>query len=259
MNERTTTSLIGYEQPLNERMRIFLRYEQLSDRFVFFARQEKPHDTHGALLTLVEIFNLASRGDIKQELLKQIRQQIDALELLAHQPKINTVKLDSILAGHKAMYDELHAVHGQVHDHLKGNDFISSIRHKASIPGGTCNFDIPEYYHWLTQPFAQRKQVLMGWIEPFQVIGKGITRSLQLIRQSVPFSQQLATKGFYKQSLDPGTPCEMIRIRVDRAYFPVCSAGKQRFSIRFLTQPSPGEKPGQSGSDIKFKLACCGF
>ncbi len=259
MNERTAMSTISYEQPLNERTRTFLRYEQLADRFAFFARQEKPYDTHGALLTLIEIFSLVSRGDIKQELLKQIKRQIDALELLAHQPKINTVKLNSILAAHKDVYDELHSVHGQINDHLKNNDFISSIRQRTSIPGGTCDFDVPEYHHWLGQSFAQRRQALMDWIEPFQVVGKGITQSLQLIRQSVPFSQQLATKGFYLQSFDPGTPCQMIRISVDRAYFPECSAGKQRFSIRFLTQSSPGETPKQTDSDIEFKLACCGF
>lgn len=259
MNERTAMSTISYEQPLDERTRTFLRYEQLADRFAFFARQEKPYDTHGALLTLIEIYNLVSRGDIKQDLLKQIKRQIDALELLAPQPKINTVKLNSILAAHKAVYDELHSVHGQINDHLKSNDFISSIRQRTSIPGGTCDFDVPEYHHWLGQSFAQRKRALMDWIEPFQVVGKGITQSLQLIRESVPLSQQLAMKGFYLQSFDPGTPCQILRINVDRAYFPECSAGKQRFSIRFLTQSSPDEAPKQTNSDIEFKLACCGF
>ena len=259
MNNRTTMSTISYEQPLNERIRTFLRYEQLADRFAFFAKQEEPYDTHGALLTLIEMYNLVSRGDIKQELLKQVKRQIDALELLAHQPKINTVKLNSILAGHKAVYDELHAVHGQINDHLKSNDFVSSIRHRASIPGGTCDFDVPEYHHWLGQSFVQRRQELMDWIEPFQVVGKGITQSLRLIRESVPFSQQLATKGFYEQSLDSGTPCQMIRISVGSTYFPECSAGKQRFTIRFLTHSGPGETPRQTDSDIEFKLACCGF
>lgn len=259
MTERSTTSFITYEQPLNERIRTFLRYEQLSDRFAFFARQEGPYDTHGALLTLIEMFSLVSRGDVKQELLKQIRQQVDALELLANQPKIDTAKLNHILVGHKAVYDELHAVHGQIIDHLKNNDFIGSIRQRTSVPGGTCDFDVPEYHHWLAQPFSKRKKALMEWFEPFQVVEKGISKSLQLIRKSVPFSQKPAANGFYHQNLDPGTPCQMIRIRVNKAYFPECSAGKQRFTIRFLTVSRPGERPRQTDHDIKFKLACCGF
>lgn len=252
-------SLLSYEQPLNERIRTFLRYEQLSDRFAFFTRKERPYDTHGALLTLIEMFNLVSRGDIKRELLKQIKYQVDLLESLANQPKVDTAKLNRILVEHRTVYDELHAVHGQIVDHLKSNDFISSIRQRTSIPGGTCDFDVPVYHHWLAQPYSARKQALMGWFEPFQVVEKGISKSLQLIRQSVPFRQKLATNGFYSQSLDPGTRCQMIRIRVDQDYFPECSAGKQRFSIRFLTVSSPDETPRQTGNDIKFKLACCGF
>lgn len=259
MTERTTTSLLTYEQPLNERIRTFLRYEQLSDRFAFFVRRERPYDTHGALLTLIEMFTLVSRGDIKQDLLKQIKQQVDALEMLANQPKIDKAKLNRILVEHTAVYDELHAVHGQIVDHLKSNDFIGSIRQRTSIPGGTCDFDVPVYHHWLAQSYSVRKQALMGWFEPFQMVEKGISKSLQLIRQSVPFHQKLAAKGFYFQSLDPGTPCQMIRIRVDRDYFPECSAGKQRFSVRFLTVSSPDDTPRQTDNDIEFKLACCGF
>ena len=259
MKEHSGNLFITYEQPLNERIRTFLRYEQLADRFTFFAKQEKPYDTHGALLTLIEIFNLGSRGDLKQELLKLIKRQIDALVSLANQPKIDTVKLNSVLVKHKSIYDELHAIHGQINDHLKNNDFISAIRQRASIPGGTCDFDVPQYHHWLGQSFHQRNKILMDWIEPFQVVEKGICHSLQLIRQSVQFSQQCAPKGFYNQSLDPSMPCQLIRISVRSAYFPECSAGKQRFSIRFLTYTSPDETPKQTDSDIEFKLACCGF
>ena len=68
MNESPRIRTINYEQPLNERMRTFLRYEQLTNRFEFFAKQERSSDTHAALLTLIEVLNLVSRGDLKQEL-----------------------------------------------------------------------------------------------------------------------------------------------------------------------------------------------
>ena len=259
MKERSSNLCITYEQPLNERIRTFLRYEQLAERFTYFARQEKPYDSHVALLTLIEIFNLVSRGDLKQELLKQIKRQTDALESLASQPNIDTAKLNGVLVKHKSIYDDLHAIHGQINDHLKNNDFISAIRQRTSIPGGTCDFDVPEYHHWLGQSFRQRNQALMNWIEPFKVVEKGISHSLSLIRQSVQFSKQCAPNGFYDQNLDPNTPCPMIRINVENAYFPECSAGKQRFTIRFLTHASPDETPKQTDGDIDFKLACCRF
>ena len=71
MSDIIDTSLIIYEQPLNERMRTFLRYEQLASRFKFYTKLEDPMYTHTAMMTLIEITSLVSRGDIKQELLKE--------------------------------------------------------------------------------------------------------------------------------------------------------------------------------------------
>ena len=240
-------------------MRTFLRYEQLARRFAFFAKRERSFDTHVALLTLIEILNLVSRGDLKQELLKEIKRQIDTLESLANNPKVNTVKLNGLLVKHKSIFDELHAFHGQIDDHLKKNDFISSIRQRASIPGGTCDFDLPEYHHWLEQSHLQRRKVLVGWVVPFEIVQKGISHSLQLIRQSAQFQKKFAPKGFYNQSLDPSMPSQLIRMSVESTYFPECSAGKQRFSIRFLTQADFDSNPKQTNADIEFKLACCAF
>ncbi len=238
-------------------MRTFLRYEQLTHRFAFFAKQEKVFDTHGALLTLIEILNLVSRGDLKQELLKEIKRQIDTLEQLANKPNVNTAKLNEVLSKHKSIFNELHAVRGQINDHLKKNDFISSIRQRASIPGGTCDFDLPEYHHWLGQSHLQRKKALVGWIEPFEIVQKGISHSLQLIRQSAQPKKKLAPKGFYNQNLDPSMSSQLICVSVESTYFPECSAGKQRFSIRFLTQTDPNSNPKQTNKDIEFKLTCC--
>ena len=41
MSDIIDTSLIIYEQPLNERMRTFLRYEQLASRFKFYTKLEE--------------------------------------------------------------------------------------------------------------------------------------------------------------------------------------------------------------------------
>ena len=126
MSNIIETNEICYEQPLNERMRTFLRYEQLNHQFSFFAKQENSSDSHAALLTLIEILSLVSRGDLKQELLKEIKRQIDTLEQLSNKPKLNTNKLTQILSKHKNTFDRLHTVRGQIGNHLKENDFINS-------------------------------------------------------------------------------------------------------------------------------------
>lgn len=259
MNENSRRLTIDYEQPLNERIRTFLRYEQLTNRFEFFAKQQRPFDTHSALLTLIEILNLVSRGDLKQELLKEIKRQINTLEQLAHRPKINSVKLNKVLSQHNLIFEQLHAFEGQLNEHLKNDVFINSIRQRASIPGGTCGFDLPEYHHWLGQPSVERNATLNNWIEPFEIFQKGISQSLQLIRQSGQALKISAPKGFYSQTLNSDRPYQLIRINVESAYYPECSAGKQRFSLRFFEQAKLGQNPKQTNSDVEFKLTCCGF
>ncbi len=261
MNNNTDQNIICYEQPLNERMRTFLRYEQLNNRFNYFVKRETASDTHATLLTLIEILSLVSRGDIKQELLKEIKRQIDNLEALANRPQLNSTKLNKILSQQQSIFDRLHTTRGQLGSHLKNNDFISSIRQRAVIPGGTCDFDLPEYHYWLAQPFQDRNKLLTEWIAPFDIVQEGVTQALELIRESTPYTQQSAIKGFYDQNLDPSQPNQLIRIgiAIDKKLFPECSAGKHRFSIRFLEQTDPNTKPKQTSTDLNFQLACCTF
>jgi len=42
----------------------------------------------------------------------------------------------------------------------------------------------------------------------------------------------------------------------DSEYFPEISAGKQRFSIRFML-PQDEKRPTQSNDDLDFQLICC--
>lgn len=260
--ETTITSTdICYEQPLNERMRTFLRYEELTRRFDFFAKQDSASDSHAALLALIEVLSLVSRGDLKQELLKELKRQIDTLEQLANKPKLNTSKLTEILTKHKNIFDRLHTVRGQIGNHLKENDFINSIKQRAVIPGGTCDFDLPEYHHWLELPFNHRNKILLEWIAPFEIVQESVSQALHLIRESTQYINKTAAKGFYDQNLDPNAPNQLIRIAIMRKdnFFPECSAGKHRFSIRFLSQDDPNITPKQAGLNIDFKLACCTF
>ena len=34
---------------------------------------------------------------------------------------------------------------------LKDSEFLSAIKHRSAIPGGTCEFDLPDFFFWLNQ------------------------------------------------------------------------------------------------------------
>ena len=212
-------------------------------------------------MTLIEILSLVSRGDLKQELLKEINRQIDVLEPLTSKAELNTTRLLEILSSHKSVFERLHKLRGQLGSHLKTNDFINSIRQRTAILGGICNFDLPEYQHWLEQPYEQRNKMLVEWVAPFEVVKEGIAHTLQLIRESSTYINTHAQKGFYNQNLDPSQPNQLIRINIEKysKLFPECSSGNHRFSIRFLEQANPDSTPKKTQKNIEFKLACCTF
>jgi cell division protein ZapD len=63
--------VITYEYPLNERIRTLMRLENLFGRANhFLVNEEDSRDHHAALLTLFEILEVASRADLKSDLLR---------------------------------------------------------------------------------------------------------------------------------------------------------------------------------------------
>jgi len=255
------SSEIHFEQPLNERIRTFMRIEDLYTRCKYYINKEKAFDSHSALSTLFELMGLASRGDLKRELMKEIKRQLTNLQQLHSIPSLDKEKLQNIISSHNDLINQLDSLPGQLVGHLKDNNFINSIKQRSTIPGGTCDFDLPAYHYWLTQPANQRKQTIDAWLEPYGIINNTVKHCLDLIRNSSEIESCTAANGFYQRNLDQNQPNQLIRVIIDESEkcFPEISAGKHRFSIRFLQQPDPNQYPKQIERDIKFKLSCCAF
>lgn len=250
---------IAFEQPLNERIRMFLRIEQLIERFEYCLRGETKEDSHHALITLLEVMDLAARGDLKSELMKELKRQTANLEALQAAPGVDQESLQAIVSSHHRLIDSLHSQNGHPGGQLKNNEFLNSIKQRSVIPGGTCDFDLPAYHYWLTRPIEHRNTDLRGWLEPFQQIHAASAIILDLVRKSANPRPERAVNGFFQRNLDPDQPFQMIRVLLPReaSCFPEVSAGKHRFSIRFLEIGDLASRPSQVRTDIDFSLACC--
>lgn len=255
------SSLIHFEQPLNERIRTFMRVEQLYNRCVYYLNKEAPMDSHSALSALLELMGLVSRGDLKRELMKEVKRQLTNLQQLHSTPNLDQNKLEKLISEHSSLINDLDNQPGQLVTHLKDNDFISCIKQRAAIPGGTCDFDLPAFHYWLNQPSVKRRDVIQAWLHPFDVVHKTVVHCLELIRSSSEIENCIAANGFYQRALNQNHPNQLIRVLVEihEECFPEISAGKHRFSIRFLTQTNPNQYPKQVDRDIHFKVACCAF
>ena len=79
--------MILYEYPFNERIRTYLRLEQLYRRLGELVSRAHSMDHHFALATIFEIMDVAARADLKSDVLKDLESTSSLLDSLPRQPR----------------------------------------------------------------------------------------------------------------------------------------------------------------------------
>jgi len=254
MNSSVNTT-ITYEFPLNERIRVFIRLEQLFQQFAHFSAGATAIDKRAALSVLLDIIMIFKRNDLKSEVLKELDR--GAKILTNTMDEKNTAVLHELTLMSKKLY----AVKGKIGAQVMQSDLFQSIAQRSTIPGGTCSFDLPEYHYWLEQDEDIRLKNLQQWSNPFDDIRIAIDFILNLIRNSNSSSQEIAPAGFFQIALDKDKSYQMLRVAVDKSIhcFAEISGGKHRCSVRFMMPSVDDTRPTQSTDNIPFTLTCCLF
>ena len=86
--------MVLYEYPFTESIRTMLRLEHLFDRLGQLLPRTDAIDHHFALVTLFEILDVASRADLKSDLLKELDRHKAALIGYRGNPQVSLVTLD---------------------------------------------------------------------------------------------------------------------------------------------------------------------
>lgn len=250
-------AVITYEYPLNERVRTLLRLEDLYDRVHFFLQHDSPHDHHACLTGIFEILEVASRADLKSDLLQELDRQRTFLDALRANPAISEEKLDHILTEIDRAFTNLHALSGKTGQNLRENEWLMAIKQRASIPGGTSEFDLPSYHYWMHRPVEARRADLMAWIRPIDPIHAALSIVLRVLRESGRTVSLVATQGVFQQG--PGDkPAQMLRLAIPEALacVPEISANKYALNIRFVTAGAD-PRPRTCERDVEFELTFC--
>lgn len=252
-------NLSVYEQPLNERVRAFLRLEFLFQRTSYLIHATESWDSRSALDSILDIISLLSRSDLRSELIKELERQVNVLEVLGNNPDVDQHRLSGILDQIKNLVTELRTNDITPGHDLKNHDLLTGVRQRNSIPAGTCSFDLPGLQFWLDSPLAKRVEQLESWYQEFDLYNNAINLCLDLIRNSASSRSQVAENGFYQQSLDSSSTCQLIRVMYppEIQAFPEISGGRHRFTIRFLSQPDSSIRATQTSEDIPFHIQCC--
>ncbi|EHR73180.1 hypothetical protein BurJ1DRAFT_4388 [Burkholderiales bacterium JOSHI_001] len=255
---RKPPALVLYEYPFNEGIRTMLRLEHLFDRLGQLLPREAPVDHHFALVTLFEIMDVAARADLKSDVLKELERHRNQMQSYRGNAQVDQTALESMLAHIDQAHHDLNQQAGKTGQALAGNEWLMSVRSRISIPGGTCEFDLPAYYAWQQRDGAHRRHDLTQWVNTMVPLGQALRLLLQLLRDSgVP--HRVATQaGVFQHSLPQGRSYQLMRLRMDRLdLVPEITGHRLMLSVRLMRADAEGRlRP--AGEDSSLEIALCG-
>ena len=250
--------MILYDYPFNERIRTYLRLEQLFRRLAELVSRSHALDHHFAIQTIFEIIDVASRADMKSDVLKDIDRQKLQLNGFRGNPAISEDVLDGVVAQLDACFTALNQLHGKTGHSLTENDWLMSIRSRIGIPGGTCEFDLPAYYHWQHMGVDLRQSDLAVWSRSLAPLAEGIVLLLKMMRDSGTPQKVVASAGQFQQNLPQGRTFQLLRLRIDPALdlIPEISGNRLMFSVRLMRQ-GEDDRLHPAQEDAAFELTLC--
>ncbi len=235
-----------------------LRLEHLFDRLGQLMARDARLDHHFALATIFEIIDVASRADLKSDLLKELERHRAQLQGYRGNPHISETALDEIVARIDHAFDGLNAVQGKAGQALTSNDWLMSIRSRIGIPGGTCEFDLPAYYAWQQHDAARRRADLGQWTATLMPLAEALKVLLGLLRDSGSPQRMHAASGNFQQRLPEGKSFHLLRLRMDggTGLVPEISGHRLMVSVRMMRADAEGRlKPASEDTD--FELTLC--
>lgn len=249
--------MIVYEYPLHERIRTWLRLEDLFDKTLSFIRAKDARSHHAALLAIFELVDVTARAEMKTELIQELERQRNALEALRDNPAVEVSRLDGFLTRINQALAELYAMTGKIGQHVRDNEWLMMIKGRSGIPGGVCSFDLPSYHYWLHSPQASCSDDLMQWLSPMMPLKAAVDVVLDLLRRNSQVSHHKATQGQFQLMLG-GRSVHLVRVsmRDEDRCAPEISANKYALNIRFIVLDK-AKKPRTCEENVPFDLAFC--
>ena len=248
-----------FEQPLNERMRTFLRLDFLYSQALYHNESASQWGTRAAVTSLIDILAIISRSDVRSDALKELERQLSLLAEFQSKPGVDTGRLKTLIANLTRLRSELLNTGIANLQPLKDSDFLNAIKHRSSIPGGTCEFDLPDYLYWLSQPDEVRVRAFNQWLTVLRPLCDAVSELIWLTRQNGRTRQETAQGGNFTITFDRENPLQMLRIALPAStgLYPEVSGSHHRCNVRFLSWKGLSERPTQANGDVKFLLTCC--
>ncbi len=243
-----------YEFPLNEKMRNYLRIEDLMANITLTSSSSSSRLHIQFFEHLFTLLDLLERIDIRSDVIKDLDVQERNLVLWSQHPNIDNTALSTTLKAVIQCREGLKTA-GKPGTELKADGFLQSIRQRFAIPGATCSFDLPQLHFWLGKSDEERNKTITTWLSSVILVSDAISMLLDLLRQRSQFVDVMAKTGFYQGNADDKNVLIRIKMPPQATVYPTLSGNKYRYALRFMEMDA-----GQSiasGSEVTFSMAAC--
>lgn len=249
-------SVALYEFPLCEKVRNYLRLEQLFAQIHEAKSGQSENQNLYFLEVLFNIIDLVERLDLRTDFLRDIDAHEKKLVHWSVHPDIDATALEHALKS-------LHALSAQIKQNkklgssLREDRFLTNIRQRFAIPGGATSFDLPILFCWLKQDQASKYNDMQNWLDQLKLIDNSLSTMLSYLREKSRFQEVVCKSGFYQGSVEEKLEIVRIKCSNDEHIYPVVSGSRNRYGVKFMQL-----HPNESGttavtSSVKFELACC--
>ena len=248
-----------FEQPLNERMRTFLRLDFLYNQALYHNEMGSQWGSRAAMGSLIDILAITTRGDVRSDVLKELERQLTILTDYQAKPGVDVERLKTLMTNLVRLRTDLQNAGITFLQPLRDSEFLSAIKHRSAIPGGTCEFDLPDYYFWLAQPDETRTRTFNEWLALLRPLCDAVAELLWLTRQNGRARKETAAGGTFNITFDRDNPLQLLRITLPASagLYPEISGSHYRCNVRFLAWKGLATRSAQTDADVPFILSCC--
>ena len=129
------TAPLVFEQPLNERMRTFLRLDFLYNQALYHNEMQSQWGSRAAMGSLLDILAIAARGDVRADVQKELERHLAQLNVFQSKPGVDSARLRTVMSNLLRLRADLVACGSNYLAGLKDSEFLSAIKHRSAIPG----------------------------------------------------------------------------------------------------------------------------
>ena len=240
-----------YEQPIDERIRKFLRLENIYMKINNHMDIDSKYDAYSTLLNISELFINLTRSEIKRDLISEIETQKVRYQEYSKLEGADKIKLNSIMEKQNAILKTLHDLEANYLNVLKNDELLQTIiKH--------INTSCADLDYWLSRDHDFRKNQINLWLELIKPIENSIFFCLDLLRKSSETVEITAKDGMYLFRMDVEKKIRLLRVtmKTDNYFFPRISVGPQRATVAFMTIDD-NNKIIRLNQDINFVLDLC--